>query len=139
MTTLRSALSRGAFAALLTGSALALSAPALAQEGPAVDGQAAEEAGEQGGIQDIVVTARKRNETTQDVPVAVTAISAATIQKYDLTSLERIAASTPSFVVGRSPSGSGATLVLRGIGSNTTSIGLEQSVAVIVEIGRAHV
>ncbi|ABD26905.1 TonB-dependent receptor [Novosphingobium aromaticivorans DSM 12444] len=133
MTTLRSALSRGAFAALLTGSALALSAPALAQEGPAVDGQAAEEAGEQGGIQDIVVTARKRNETTQDVPVAVTAISAATIQKYDLTSLERIAASTPSFVVGRSPSGSGATLVLRGIGSNTTSIGLEQSVAVIVD------
>ncbi|MBF9152365.1 TonB-dependent receptor [Novosphingobium jiangmenense] len=121
---------RGAFGLLMAGTALALPAVAQAQDRPE---EPQTEAAEQGGIQDIVVTARKRTETTQDVPVAVTAISAATIQKYDLTSLERIAASTPSFVVGRSPSGSGATLVLRGIGSNTTSIGLEQSVAVIVD------
>lgn len=130
MSKLRSAFSRGAMAVLFTGCAISPAVSALAQERPADSG---ETASEQGGIQDIVVTARKRTETTQDVPVAVTAISAETIQKYDLTSLERIAASTPSFVVGRSPSGSGATLVLRGIGSNTTSIGLEQSVAVIVD------
>jgi outer membrane receptor protein involved in Fe transport len=123
---------RGAFALLMAGTALAASGTAQAQDRPA-GAQPEGDAADQGGIQDIVVTARKRTETTQDVPVAVTAISAATIQKYDLTSLERIAASTPSFVVGRAPSGSGATLVLRGIGSNTTSIGLEQSVAVIVD------
>lgn len=133
MTKLQSRFARGAFATLMAGTAIAVAVPAFAQGRPAVETQAAGEAVEQGGIQDIVVTARKRTETTQDVPVAVTAISAATIEKYDLTSLERIAASTPSFVVGRSPSGSGATLVLRGIGSNTTSIGLEQSVAVIVD------
>lgn len=86
-----------------------------------------------GGIEEIVVTARKRSESTQDVPVAVTAISAEQIENYDLSNLERVAAQTPSFVIGRAPSGSGATLVLRGIGSNTTSIGLEQSVAVIVD------
>lgn len=86
-----------------------------------------------GGIEQIVVTARKRVETSQDVPVAVTAISPAQMARYDLSSLERVAAQTPSFSIGRSPSGSGATLVLRGIGSNTTSIGLEQSVAVIVD------
>lgn len=102
----------------------AIVTPAFAQE------QAAEDSG---GIQDIVVTARKRAETTQDVPVSVVAISAERIENYDLTSLERVAAQTPSFVIGRAPSGSGATLVLRGIGSNTTSIGLEQSVAVIVD------
>jgi iron complex outermembrane recepter protein len=101
-----------------------IATPAIAQE------QAAEQ---EGGIQDIVVTARKRSETTQDVPVSVVAISAEQIENYDLTSLERVAAQTPSFVIGRAPSGSGATLVLRGIGSNTTSIGLEQSVAVIVD------
>jgi iron complex outermembrane receptor protein len=86
-----------------------------------------------GGIEDIVVTARKRVETTQDVPVAVTALGPAQLQRYDLSNLERVAASTPQFVIGRAPSGSGATLVLRGIGSNTTSIGLEQSVAVVVD------
>ena len=79
------------------------------------------------------MTARKRAESTQDVPVAITAVNEQTIEKYDLTSLERLAASTPQFTVGRAGSGSGATLVLRGIGSNTTSIGLEQSVAVVVD------
>lgn len=101
-----------------------IAAPAIAQE---------QAAAEEGGIQDIVVTARKRAETTQEVPVSVVAISAERIENFDLTNLERVAAQTPSFVIGRAPSGSGATLVLRGIGSNTTSIGLEQSVAVIVD------
>lgn len=133
MMTTHGRFARRACATLMAGTALALATPALADEQPAGEIQASDETGNQGGLQDIVVTARKRKETTQDVPVAVTAISAATIQKYDLTSLERVAASTPSFVVGRAPSGSGATLVLRGIGSNTTSIGLEQSVAVIVD------
>ena len=120
---------RAALAILMATTAFGFGHQANAQDQAADNGQAAD----QGGIQDIVVTARKRTETTQNVPVAVLAISAETIQKYDLTSLERVAASTPSFVVGRAPSGSGATLVLRGIGSNTTSIGLEQSVAVVVD------
>lgn len=87
----------------------------------------------QGGLGDIVVTARKRAESTQDIPVSVTALGADQIARYDLSNLERVAASTPQFAIGRSPSGSGATLVLRGIGSNSTSIGLEQSVAVVVD------
>ncbi|GLS98844.1 TonB-dependent receptor [Sphingobium jiangsuense] len=110
-----------------------LTAALLASATCAGDVLAQEQAADTGGIQDVVVTARKRAETTQDVPVAVTAISAEKILNYDLSNLERVAAQTPSFVIGRSPSGSGATLVLRGIGSNTTSIGLEQSVAVIVD------
>ncbi|MBP8234499.1 MAG: Plug domain-containing protein, partial [Rhizorhabdus sp.] len=112
---------QSARARLLTGVILCvgLATPAIAQE--------------EGGIQDIVVTARKRVETTQDVPVAVTALTREQLSRYDLSNLERVAASTPQFVIGRAPSGSGATLVLRGIGSNTTSIGLEQSVAVVVD------
>ncbi|RZF65106.1 ligand-gated channel [Sphingomonas populi] len=116
-------------AALLTATAgigLANSPAALAQTAQAAQAQ-------EGGIGDIIVTARKRQETTQDVPVSVVAISAERMQQYDLSNLERVAAQTPSFSIGRTPSGSGATLVLRGIGSNTTSIGLEQSVAVIVD------
>ena len=85
------------------------------------------------GLSDIVVTARKRVESAQTVPVAVTAISAATIQQRDLTSLEKIAAATPEFTVGRASNGSGAQLTLRGIGSSSTSIGIEQSVATVVD------
>lgn len=94
---------------------------------------AQEAAADQGGIQDIVVTARKRAESVQDVPVAVTALSAELIQKQDITSLEKIAARTPNFTVGRASNGSGAQLTMRGIGSSSTSIGIEQSVAVVVD------
>ncbi|RYD64500.1 MAG: ligand-gated channel, partial [Sphingomonadales bacterium] len=60
-------------------------------------------------------------------------IPAAEIDRRDLTSLERISAATPQLVIGRNVSGSGAQLTLRGIGSNSLSIGTEQSIAVIVD------
>lgn len=114
---------------LLIGAAAGAAAwamPALAQE-------AATDQASAGGLQDIVVTARKRQESVQDVPVAVTAISAELVQRQDLTSIEKIAARTPNLNVGRASNGSGAQLTLRGIGSSSTSIGIEQSVAVVVD------
>jgi iron complex outermembrane receptor protein len=95
--------------------------------------QTAAAAPQASGLSDIIVTARKRAESVQDVPVAVSAISAATIKQRDLTSLEKIAAATPEFTVGRASNGSGAQLTLRGIGSSSTSIGIEQSVATVVD------
>ncbi len=91
------------------------------------------EAEQTGGLQDIVVTARKRAESVQDVPVSVTALSGELIQRQDLTSIEKIAARTPNLNVGRASNGSGAQLTLRGIGSSSTSIGIEQSVAIVVD------
>lgn len=85
------------------------------------------------GLEEIIVTARKRSESVQSVPVAITAVSAQQIHQQDLTSLEKIAARTPSFTVGHSSNGSGAQLTMRGIGSSSTSIGIEQSVAVVVD------
>lgn len=109
--------------------ACALATPAVADEAQTPTGADAP----QGGLQEIVVTARKRVESAQDVPVAVTVLSAEQIAQKDLTSLEKIASSTPNFSVGRASNGSGATLTLRGIGSSATSIGIEQSVAVVVD------
>lgn len=85
------------------------------------------------GLEEIIVTARKREESLQDAPLNVSAISQDRIQKFDVTSLERIATTTPQFFVGRSSNGSGAQMTLRGIGSSSTSIGIEQSVAVIMD------
>ena len=86
-----------------------------------------------GGLDEIVVTARRRVETAQDIPVSLTAITAEQIDARDITSLERIAAATPQLAIGRNATGSGAQLTLRGIGSNSLSIGTEQSIAVIVD------
>ncbi|HLY54301.1 MAG TPA: TonB-dependent receptor [Stellaceae bacterium] len=93
---------------------------------------AAEPATDQ-GLEEITVTARKRTENIQDVPAVVNAITAEQIQKFDLTSIEKVAAEMPDFSVGRASNGSGAQLTLRGIGTSSTSIGVEQSVATIVD------
>jgi iron complex outermembrane recepter protein len=108
--------------AIAIGSTLFLPGLSYAQENAA-----------RGGLEEVLVTARKREETLQDAPVAVSAISQERIEKFDVTSLERIAALSPQFFVGRSSNGSGAQMTLRGIGSSSTSIGIEQSVAVVLD------
>jgi iron complex outermembrane receptor protein len=86
-----------------------------------------------GGLDEIIVTARRRIESLQDVPVSVTALSAERLSDYSLTDIGSVASLTPQFQVGTSAVGSGAQLTLRGIGSNSSSVGIEQSVAVIVD------
>ncbi|HEX7943569.1 MAG TPA: TonB-dependent receptor [Phenylobacterium sp.] len=81
-------------------------------------------------LQEVIVTARKREENIQQIPVAVTAVSAQKLDNYGLRTMEAIAASLPQLNIVRGSSGSGATISLRGIGSSFTSIGIEQSVAV---------
>ncbi|GBH30997.1 TonB-dependent receptor [Sphingobium xenophagum] len=115
---------------LLATCAFGAAVPAFAQDAAQAGAQ---DAASSGGLEEIIVTARKREESVQTVPVAVTAISEKTIQQRDITSIEKIAAATPNLSVGRAGSGSGAQLTMRGIGSSSTSIGIEQSVAVVVD------
>jgi outer membrane receptor protein involved in Fe transport len=128
---------RDSIRSCLRGRPLALGATALltAYAGTALaeGAAAAPAAAEVGGLETIVVTARKRTESAQDVPVTVAAISGEEVRKQDLTSLEKIAAATPDFTIGHLSNGSSAQMTLRGIGSSATSIGIEQSVAVVVD------
>lgn len=93
----------------------------------------AQDAPRAGGLEEVIVTARKREESLQDAPLTVSAISQERIEKFDVSSLEKLASFAPQLYVGRSSNGSGAQLTLRGIGSNSTSVGIEQSVAVILD------
>jgi outer membrane receptor protein involved in Fe transport len=84
-------------------------------------------------LEEITVTARKREESIQNIPVAVTVVSGEELDRLSLKSLEQIASSKPDIVIARGSNGSGATISTRGIGSTFTSIGVEQSVAVNVD------
>jgi iron complex outermembrane recepter protein len=113
-------------------------AGALALTSAAVDAASAQETNSQaesaaGQVDEIIVTARKREESSLDIPVTVTAFTQEAIQNNNLTSIERVAAMTPQLQVNRQPSGSGATLSMRGIGSTSTSSGIEQSVALVID------
>ena len=86
-----------------------------------------------GGLEEVVVTARKREESLQDAPLTMQAFSRERVEKFDLTSIERLQSATPNLYVARVSNGSGAQITMRGIGaSSATSIGIEQSVSVIL-------
>jgi iron complex outermembrane receptor protein len=118
-------------AILLAGTALSLGSPAFAaaQEAPApaaptepdqphpeqtsppAPGTAPDTAQEQ----DIVVTARKREESLKDVPVAATAITGETIEKRGLVAVKDVAMLTPGLSINSDGAGR-AFVSIRGVG-----------------------
>lgn len=76
----------------LAGVALAVSSLSLAQE-PAASGESSPQA--QYSIDEIIVTARRRDESLQDIPLVVNAVSAETIQKLNLIQFEDIESTVP--------------------------------------------
>ncbi len=71
------------------------------------------------GIGEIIVTANRRQERAQDVPIAITALSPQRLEQQGITKAQDLAASIPSLVVGPNGQGSRETMsfTLRGQGS----------------------
>lgn len=117
---------------LLAGfSSLALVQPALAQDA-AVE-PAAEAVDEGGGLEEIVVTAQKRAENLQSVPVSVTALSSETIANQRIADFSDLTRAAPSLTITQQTSSPNNAIILRGIGTYAFSIGVEPSVAVIID------
>lgn len=80
------------------------------------------------GIEEIVVSARRRAERLVDVPVAATAITPLEIQQYDMTSVANIKLVAPQVSLDRGFTGSGSSISMRGVSSSVIDAGVEQSV-----------
>ncbi|HKX78014.1 MAG TPA: TonB-dependent receptor [Novosphingobium sp.] len=106
-----------------------------AQAAQTDQGNAAEARSERsGGLEDIVVTARRREESLLDVPVAVSAISAAALERAHVTDMTQIAQMTPNVIIAPiGGSGSGGTIAIRGIGSTYSDSGIDQSVGIVID------
>ena len=86
---------------------------------------------EEGGyIEEIIVTARQQQETLQDVPVTIAALTEADLDRYNITTLVDAAKMVPNMVVAHGGSGNGSSLRLRGIGSSSISAAFDHSVAI---------
>lgn len=116
---------RLALLALSTSALIPLSAHAQTPPPPA-DGDAVT-------LEDIVVTARRRDERLIDAPVAITAVSGAKLESYNVSNFTDIATLVPSLVAGRAASGSSASIFLRGVGSTALSAGFDQSVSFVID------
>jgi iron complex outermembrane recepter protein len=87
----------------------------------------------QAAIEEIVVTARATDQSVRDIPVAITAVSEDRMNKFGIDTMTDLEALTPQLSIFRAGNGSAASVQIRGIGSTTTSIGIEQSVAVMID------
>lgn len=82
---------------------------------------------------DIVVTARRRDESLMSVPVAVTALSGETLERYNATDLGAIGELTPSVIVADYKLNGGGSIAIRGISTPATQVGFEQAVSVAID------
>ncbi|MDE2597224.1 MAG: TonB-dependent receptor [Sphingomonadales bacterium] len=122
--------------AVLFGSAavisMAIPAVAFAQDAgeaqPAPDAAAAEADGNE-----IVVTATKREQTLQDVPVAVSVTTAETIERAQIRDIRDLSTVVPSLRVNQLQSSANTNFYIRGFGNGANNAGIEPSVGLFVD------
>jgi iron complex outermembrane receptor protein len=113
-TACRAHLPRASLLALVT----ALSATsAAAQDQASIDGS------------DIVVTARKRQESILNVPVVETAIPQVQLERLQTQDLKDVATLVPGLTIGDSVLSVGTQVSLRGVGTSAYDPGVDQSVS----------
>lgn len=102
------------FSYMLLPAALFCAAPAMAQ------------------LDEIVVTATKRAESIQDVPISISAYSGDFVEDSDIQTLQELSLYAPNFTFATSSQPQNARIVIRGIGSVGNSA-IETSVGVFVD------
>src|SRR6185312_12071378 len=117
-------------AALLSGVALTV-LPSVA---------AAADAGRE--VDELIVTAQKREENLKDVPISMTAISSAEIKKAGITTFMDLEQYSPSVIVNNNGDSRVATVSIRGVGSSQdqgkqSSIGM--GISDLLDIERVEV
>lgn len=102
--------------------AAALPAPAMAQQQGVV------------AMEEIVVTARKREETLQEVPIAVTSISGDALQSVGAEDITALSQSVPNVTLENSrATNSTLTAFIRGVGQQDPVAGFEQGVGIYLD------
>ena len=87
----------------------------------------------QAQIEEVIVTATKREESVQDVPVAVTVLDSESISSAYATGFEDLQALVPSASFRKGNTTRNSTVTLRGIGTISFSTAAEPSVATVVD------
>ena len=97
-----------------------------------------------GSLEEIVVTARKREESLQDTPIAISAFSAAALERQQITSTEDLDQVAPNLQFASygplTGNNSAAQVYIRGIGQSVGSSGVDPGVGLYIDevyMGRA--
>lgn len=118
-----------------TGVAALFASIATAFSASAEDGTQSISATDTGKLEEVLVSARKREERLQDVPAAVTAASGQLITDFNMVSVTELAAVVPGLTYVTDPGrfGSGPAISLRGISTLTQSSAVQDSVGTVID------
>jgi len=120
--------------AILLGTiaALAFAGPAVAQQAVAAPAPAGTSAGT--GLDEIIVTAQRRRESVQDVPIAVSAFSAEALESRGITSTLDLIGQVPNlFGSNNTGLGSANAYYIRGLGNTETIATFDPPVGTYVD------
>jgi len=84
-------------------------------------------------LETITVTATKRSEPLQTVPIAISVVSGDTIEQANLNTLGAIASQVPTLNFRANASNKDTSLFIRGVGTISTSPGVEPTVSTVVD------
>lgn len=115
------------FASVCAGALIAIPANAAAQESADTGQQAEEPRGS-----DIIVTATRREERIQDVPLSISAYSQEELTEKGIVGYEGIGRETPGVVLNK-PTANFNNFTARGIATNGYNANLQSSVAIYID------
>ena len=118
--------SASVFAALV---AMGSAGPAAAQ----ATGAAAAPANQPHSIDELVVTAQRREQNLQDVPIVVTTVNAQQLQDAGVRDIKDLTIVTPGLTVTTTSNSAITSARIRGVGTVGDNVGLESSVGVIID------
>ncbi len=84
-------------------------------------------------LQEIIVTAQKRKQNLQNVPIAVIALSAEQLRDAGVINIKNMTELTPGLTVTSTTSENSTTARIRGIGTVGDNVGLDSSVGVVID------
>jgi iron complex outermembrane recepter protein len=108
------------------------STPAFAQAAPA-PAPAPDATADEPVVDDVVVTATKRETTLLDTPISVSVTTGATIQEAQIRDLIDLQTVVPSLRVSQLQSSANTNFIIRGFGNGANNAGIEPSVGVFID------
>lgn len=128
--------------AIFVSTALALALQATAPAQPSSSTDNASDSGQQRTTDqtqtaversdEIVITAQKRAENVQDVPISVIALDAKTLERANITTVTDLQRIAPSLTIARAQNTTNQNVRIRGVGSGS-STAIEPSVAIFLD------
>ncbi len=94
---------------------------------------AAQDRQQPSSVDDIIVTAQKREQNLQDVPIVVTSLSQEVLEDAGVRDIKDLQILTPGLTVTSTSSEASTTARIRGVGTVGDNPGLESSVGIVID------